>query len=141
MSALQDALTSSTAPVVVAKDLRQVYKISRGVLREPARLQAVGGVSFAVLPGKTLAVVGESGCGKSTLARMVSLIEPPSAGELRLNGVDVVSATHDERRVLRRAVQLVFQRQCCNERSDRNHVSSLFFNPAFPTGRAAILED
>ena len=109
MSALQDALTSSSAPVVVAKDLRQVYKISRGVLREPARLQAVGGVSFAVLPGKTLAVVGESGCGKSTLARMVSLIEPPSAGELHLNGVDVVSATHDQRRVLRRAVQLVFQ--------------------------------
>ena len=109
MRALQDALTPSSAPVVVAKDLRQVYKISRGVLREPARLQAVGGVSFAVLPGKTLAVVGESGCGKSTLARMVSLIEPPSAGELRLNGVDVVSATHDQRRALRRAVQLVFQ--------------------------------
>ena len=54
-------------------------------------------------------MVGESGCGKSTLARMVSLIESPTAGELRLNGVDVVQATQTERHALRRAVQLVFQ--------------------------------
>ena len=87
------AAAQSTAPVVAAKDLRQVYKISRGFLREPGRLQAVGGVSFQVMPGRTLAVVGESGCGKSTLARMVALIETPTAGELRLTGVDVVGAS------------------------------------------------
>jgi dipeptide transport system ATP-binding protein len=96
-------------PVLVAKDLRQVYKISRGLLRAPDQLQAVGGVSFALLPGQTLAVVGESGCGKSTLARMVSLIEAPTAGELRLNDVDVVHASKAERHALRGAVQLVFQ--------------------------------
>ena len=72
-------------------------------------MQAVGGVSFQVMPGKTLAVVGESGCGKSTLARMVSLIESPTAGELRLAGVDVLTATPTQRRAQRRAVQLVFQ--------------------------------
>jgi dipeptide transport system ATP-binding protein len=98
-----------STPVVVARDLRQVYKISRGVLRKPDQLQAVGGVSFEVHAGKTLAVVGESGCGKSTLARMVSLIEIPTGGELRLNDVDVVSATQPQRHALRRAVQLVFQ--------------------------------
>ena len=100
---------TSAAPVVVARDLRQVYKISNGFFREPGRLQAVSGVSFSVMPGKTLAVVGESGCGKSTLARMVSLIETPTAGALRLAGIDVVSASHDERKALRRSVQLVFQ--------------------------------
>jgi len=100
---------ASPAPVVVAKDLRQVYKVSRGFLREPAKLQAVGGVSFDVRPGRTLAVVGESGCGKSTLARMVSLIEIPTGGELRLGGVDVVAASATERHALRRSVQLVFQ--------------------------------
>ena len=100
---------AGTQAVVVARDLRQVYRISNGFLREPGRLQAVGGVSFSLMPGKTLAVVGESGCGKSTLARMVSLIEAPSAGELRLTGVDVVGAPEHARKALRRAVQLVFQ--------------------------------
>ncbi len=96
-------------PVVIARNLTQVYKIKRGFFKPADHLQAVSGVSFSVLPGKTLAVVGESGCGKSTLARMVSLIEAPSAGELILGGVDVVKATDPQRHALRRSVQLVFQ--------------------------------
>jgi len=102
-------MSRSETPVVVARDLRQVYKISRGFLHAADQLQAVSGVSFTLHAGKTLAVVGESGCGKSTLARMVSLIETPTAGELRLNGVDVVKASTTKRHALRRAVQLVFQ--------------------------------
>jgi dipeptide transport system ATP-binding protein len=95
--------------VVVAYELRQVYKINRGFFRHADQLQAVSGVSFTLHAGRTLAVVGESGCGKSTLARMVSLIEVPTAGELLLNGVDVLQATPSELHALRRAVQLVFQ--------------------------------
>ena len=106
---MSTAAAAPAGPVVAGKELRQVYKISRGMFREPSRLQAVGGVSFQVMPGKTLAVVGESGCGKSTLARMVSLIETPTAGELRLAGTDVVTASQAERKTLQRSVQLVFQ--------------------------------
>ena len=95
--------------VVEARGLRQVYRIGRGLLRAPAQLQAVGGVSFTLQPGRTLAVVGESGCGKSTLARMVSLIEVPTAGTLKLGGVAAVQATAEQRTALRRSVQLVFQ--------------------------------
>jgi dipeptide transport system ATP-binding protein len=95
--------------VVQAKDLRKVYPIRRGLFREPAQLQAVGGVSFTLEQGKTLAVVGESGCGKSTLARMVSLIEKPSEGTLLLDGTDAVDTPASERKRLRQAVQLVFQ--------------------------------
>jgi dipeptide transport system ATP-binding protein len=95
--------------VVEAKDLRQVYKVRRGFLREPAQLQAVGGVSFTIEAGKTLAVVGESGCGKSTLARMVALIEKPVAGTLMLDGSDAVDTPDADKRRLRQAVQLVFQ--------------------------------
>ncbi|MBK9237742.1 MAG: dipeptide ABC transporter ATP-binding protein [Rhodoferax sp.] len=102
-------IATPTEPVVQARDLRQVYAIRRGLFRAPDQLQAVGGVSFTVLPGKTLAVVGESGCGKSTLARMVSLIEHPTAGELKIGGVDVIAAQPQQRQALRRAVQLVFQ--------------------------------
>jgi dipeptide transport system ATP-binding protein len=96
-------------PVVEAVGLTQTYTIKRGPFRAPARLQAVGGVSFALEAGRTLAVVGESGCGKSTLARMVTLIEKPTQGTLRLQGVDAVGAGASQRRQLRRAVQLVFQ--------------------------------
>ena len=109
MSALQNIPGSSTQPVVEARDLKRVYEIRRGFLRAPDQLQAVGGGSFAVHAGKTLAVVGESGCGKSTLARMVSLIETPSAGQLHIQGVDAVHAPREERQSLRKAVQLVFQ--------------------------------
>lgn len=102
--------TSTTShPVIEARDLQRVYEIRRGMFRKPDLLQAVGGVSFTVHAGKTLAVVGESGCGKSTLARMASLIESPTAGSLHLNGVDAVKASGDQRQVLRKAVQMVFQ--------------------------------
>ena len=97
------------ALVVSARDLRRVYPISKGLLRKPDQLQAVGGVSFEVRAGKTLAIVGESGCGKSTLARMISLIESPTGGELTLGGVDVVAASSHDKQQLRQKVQLVFQ--------------------------------
>ena len=95
--------------VVEARNLRQVYRIRRGIFRAPAQLQAVGGVSFAIEAGRTLAVVGESGCGKSTLARMVALIEKPVDGSLVLDGTDAVATPPGDRRRLRQAVQLVFQ--------------------------------
>ncbi len=98
-----------TAPVAEAHDLKRVYEIRRGPMREPARLHAVGGVSFVLEAGRTLAVVGESGCGKSTLARIVSLIEQPTEGELRLSGVDAIDPPPQERRRLRKTVQMVFQ--------------------------------
>jgi dipeptide transport system ATP-binding protein len=96
-------------PVVEARNVTRIYDVRRGPLRAPAHLHAVGGLSFTLLPARTLAVVGESGCGKSTLARVVALIEKPSGGELRLGGVDAVAATERERRRMRKTVQMVFQ--------------------------------
>ena len=103
------AQTARPEFVVEATNLKRSYEISRGMFTRPSVLQAVGGVSFSVAAGKTLAVVGESGCGKSTLARMVSLIEKPTAGELRIHGVDAVHADAAAQQQLRKAVQLVFQ--------------------------------
>ena len=95
--------------LVVANDLKRTYEVRRGFLRAPAHLHAVGGVSFTLDPGRTLAVVGESGCGKSTLARVVTLIEKPSAGTLMLDGVDAVDPPAGKAKSLRRTVQIVFQ--------------------------------
>jgi dipeptide transport system ATP-binding protein len=95
--------------IVEAAGLERDYVVSRGMFKGSAVLQAVRGASFAMYEGRTLAVVGESGCGKSTLARLVTLIEPPSAGRLEIDGIDVARASHEERRHLRRTVQIVFQ--------------------------------
>ncbi|RYX95861.1 MAG: ABC transporter ATP-binding protein [Comamonadaceae bacterium] len=105
-----DAVAVKPGTIVAeARDLKRVYEIRRGMFKAPAHLQAVSGVSFQVEAGKTLAVVGESGCGKSTLARMVSLIETPSSGDLKIQNVDAVKASGEGRQQLRKAVQLVFQ--------------------------------
>ena len=104
-----DAAANAGVPVVEARDLARIYTIRHGPFREAGTLHAVGGVSFTIAAGRTLAVVGESGCGKSTLARVVSLIEPPSAGDLRLGGIDAVAAPPVQRRELRKTVQMVFQ--------------------------------
>jgi dipeptide transport system ATP-binding protein len=102
-------MTASKEAVVQADGLRQVYAISRGFMRRPDYLQAVSGASFSISAGKTLAVVGESGCGKSTLARMVSLIEAPTEGTLKLGGQDASGISEARRHELRQKVQLVFQ--------------------------------
>ena len=95
--------------VAEARDLTRHYSVRRGMFAPPAVLKAVDGVSFSIEPGRTLAVVGESGCGKSTLARLITLIEPPTAGQLKLIGKDAVKRAPADRTPLRRAVQIVFQ--------------------------------
>jgi dipeptide transport system ATP-binding protein len=97
--------------LLVARGLERTYRVGGGLLSAPARLRlrAVGGVSFEIAAGRTLAVVGESGCGKSTLARLVTLIERPSAGTLVLDGVDAIDPPPAAARKLRGSVQMVFQ--------------------------------
>ncbi|MFI4987345.1 MAG: dipeptide ABC transporter ATP-binding protein [Alphaproteobacteria bacterium] len=97
------------ALVIEAAGLTKVYKVGRGLFAAPAQLTAVDGASFRLEAGRTLAVVGESGCGKSTLARMVTLIEPPTAGSLKLVGHEVAGVPKAALAPLRRRVQIVFQ--------------------------------
>ncbi|ALG73437.1 peptide ABC transporter ATP-binding protein [Azospirillum thiophilum] len=95
--------------VLEARDLRKHYAVKRGAFKPLATVKALDGVSFRLQAGKTLAVVGESGCGKSTLARSVTMIEPPTSGELHYDGRDVVGRSAAEMKELRRTVQMVFQ--------------------------------
>jgi dipeptide transport system ATP-binding protein len=95
--------------VIEAVDLARHYAISRGAFRKPATVKALASATFSVEAGKTLAVVGESGCGKSTLARLITMIEPPTAGQLVIDGVDIAEAGIGKLREMRRTVQIVFQ--------------------------------
>ena len=99
----------SSTPLLEAHDLARHYAVDAGLLRPKAVLRALDGVSFTLAAGSTLAVVGESGSGKSTLGRQVTMIEPPTAGRLEIDGADVARADRTQRRRLRRTVQMVFQ--------------------------------
>ncbi len=94
-----------TAPIVEGRNLCRYYEVGRGLFASPGSVRALEDVSFDLHPGKTLAIVGESGCGKSTLARVVTMIEPPSGGVLRING----KVADSNSREIRQTIQIVFQ--------------------------------
>ncbi|WP_312795218.1 dipeptide ABC transporter ATP-binding protein [Tianweitania sp.] len=95
--------------VLQAKDIKRDYHVPGGLFAKAKTVHAVKGVSFSVEQGKTLAIVGESGCGKSTLARIITLIDPATSGELKIDGqtIDINKAALTPE--LRRKVQIVFQ--------------------------------
>ncbi|WP_369809768.1 oligopeptide/dipeptide ABC transporter ATP-binding protein [Parafrankia sp. EUN1f] len=72
-------------------------------------VQAVSKVSFDVLPGKTLGIVGESGCGKSTTGRAVLRLDRLTAGEITFAGERIDGVSENRMRELRRSIQMIFQ--------------------------------
>ena len=100
----------SQQALIQARDLHKYYGVKSGLFQPNQTLQALSGASFDLYAGQTLAVVGESGCGKSTLARLLTLIERPTAGTLSLDGIDLANANKKEvAKQLRQTVQMVFQ--------------------------------
>jgi peptide/nickel transport system ATP-binding protein len=89
--------------VLEAADLRTTFRARGGGVA-----RAVDGVDLALGRGEVLALVGESGCGKTTLARTLLGLEPPSAGQVLVDGTPL---RYDSRslKAYRRRVQLVLQ--------------------------------
>jgi dipeptide transport system ATP-binding protein len=91
--------------IIKATGLKRHYSVGGGMFKPASTVRALNGLSFELHAGRTLAVVGESGCGKSTLARLVTMIEEPSEGELLING----KPADPRDPALRATVQIVFQ--------------------------------
>ena len=81
-----------------------------GILkRKIGDVKAVESISFDVVPGETLGVVGESGCGKSTAGRTVMKLLDPTGGSIEFDGRDITNLTRKEMVPLRREMQMIFQ--------------------------------
>ncbi|WP_303617537.1 dipeptide ABC transporter ATP-binding protein [Mariluticola halotolerans] len=96
----------------IVLDVRNVtrdYHSKGTMFTKPKVVHAVKGVSFTLEKGKTLAIVGESGCGKSTLARILTMIDAPTSGELYIDGDRIDIADQAVTPALRRKVQIIFQ--------------------------------
>ncbi|AHG77022.1 peptide ABC transporter ATP-binding protein [Mannheimia varigena] len=100
---------NNSTPLLNAVDLKKYYPVKKGMFAKPKLVKAVDGVSFTLERGKTLAVVGESGCGKSTLGRMLTMIEPPTEGELFYNGKNFLENDKETEQLRRKKIQIVFQ--------------------------------
>jgi peptide/nickel transport system ATP-binding protein len=77
--------------------------------RTGLKVQAVSGISFDVMKGETLGLVGESGCGKSTTGRAVMQLPRPKGGSIRFDGQELTTLHGDGMRTLRTNVQMIFQ--------------------------------
>jgi len=92
------------------EDLMMHFPIYRGVFqRQVGAVRAVDGVSFDVMRGETLGLVGESGCGKSTTGRAILQLYKPTGGDVHFEGKDLVKLKGEEMRQMRRKMQMIFQ--------------------------------
>ena len=96
------------SPVLETRGITRDY-VTGGMFGGARTVRALKGIDLKLDRGRTLAVVGESGCGKSTLARIIAMIDPPSGGDLMIEGEKVDIARDGVPADLRRKVQIVFQ--------------------------------
>ncbi|KZL24891.1 MULTISPECIES: ABC transporter ATP-binding protein [unclassified Pseudovibrio] len=95
--------------ILEARNLVREYRTKEGLFGKEHVNRALKGISFSLERGKTLAVVGESGCGKSTLARILTLIDPATSGELLIEGKPINISKEKLSKDMRSKVQIVFQ--------------------------------
>ena len=97
-------------PLVEVRGLKMYFPITAGILRRKVGdVKAVDDVSFTIMEGETLGLVGESGCGKSTCGRAVLRLYDPTAGSICIEGTEIGTLSQSALRPLRPKMQMVFQ--------------------------------
>jgi oligopeptide transport system ATP-binding protein len=103
-------LDQTAKPLVRVRDLKMHFPIHAGLLRRRVgEVKAVDGVSFDVMEGETLGLVGESGCGKSTCGRALLRLYDITAGEISIDGLEIGTMSQTKLRPIRPTMQMVFQ--------------------------------
>jgi peptide/nickel transport system ATP-binding protein len=106
---------TAKVPLMIVRNLQKHFPIRRGLLRRTAGyVRAVDDVSFTILAGETLALVGESGCGKTTTGRCIIRLIEPTAGEIIYRDDDghfasVTQLDAQQLKAFRRQAQIIFQ--------------------------------
>jgi oligopeptide/dipeptide ABC transporter ATP-binding protein len=97
-------------PLIQVRDLKKHFTIRRGALRrQVGTVKAVDGVSFDIMRGETLGLVGESGCGKSTTGRTILQLLSPTDGRIIFDGRNLTDLSKGDVRRIRRDMQMIFQ--------------------------------
>jgi peptide/nickel transport system ATP-binding protein/oligopeptide transport system ATP-binding protein len=98
-------------PLVQVRSLVKHFPITRGIVvqRTIGAVRAVDDVSFDVMSGETLGIVGETGCGKSTTARLMMRLLEPTSGEVLFEGEDITKLKGSRLKRMRRDAQMIFQ--------------------------------
>ena len=103
-------IDGTNEPLLEVKNLVTRFPVKGGILRRTvANVHAVEDVSFTLMKGRTLALVGESGCGKSTVGRSLLRLVEPLSGEVSIAGKDIIAMAPEELRTARVDMQMVFQ--------------------------------
>jgi oligopeptide/dipeptide ABC transporter ATP-binding protein len=98
-------------PLIEVRDLVKHFPLTSGIIfrKQVGAVRAVDGISFDVLRGETLGVVGESGCGKSTTARLLVRLLDVTAGSIKFDGREIAGMKGAELKAMRREMQMIFQ--------------------------------
>jgi peptide/nickel transport system ATP-binding protein len=102
---------NGATPLLGVEHLRVLFPIKSGVIvdRQVGQVHAVDDVSFGLLEGETLGIVGESGCGKTTLIRTLVRLIHATSGTISFRGRDITSSGRKQLEPIRREMQMVFQ--------------------------------
>jgi oligopeptide transport system ATP-binding protein len=104
-------VADSREAILEVRDLVKHFPLTQGIVfkKQVGAVKAVDGVSFDLERGETLGIVGESGCGKSTLAKLLMVLEQPTAGQVLFKGEDIYALRSSAFKAMRRNIQIILQ--------------------------------